>query len=275
VRRDHPDYAAIEWLHAEVIDLGDAKGRFHPTKSLKRDEAVAVFAAYDQTVEAPSDARRLPIAEALWRLAGSPAPQAAHPYRDVPTGSPAADAVAWVVDAGIVEADSSSKFGANARIDRAELARWLFRVDAVREANRAAVVADFDSGAQGWAIASWETNGGTATAIDGRLVVDAGPGGNWVSWAGGLDLSERTQLLLDVPVTSGFDTKAALQLGPDWTWCETGQSGWVDVPSTGPDAVAIDLTTLSADCRALLGDVRGVNLFLNEGHHEIDAVGVR
>ncbi len=37
----------------------------------------------------------------------------------------------------------------------------------------------------------------------------------------------------------------------------------------------IDLTTLSADCRALLGDVRGINVFLNEGHHELDAISVR
>lgn len=136
------------------------------------------------------------------------------------------------------------------------------------------VVADFDNGAQGWNVASWETNGGTVSAADGRLVVDAGSGGNWVTWSGGLNLAGRTQLLLDVPVTLGTGTKAALQLGPNWTWCET-DTEWIDGPRTGTSAVAIDLTTLSADCQSMLGDVRGLNIRLDEGHHEVDTVTVR
>lgn len=106
-------------------------------------------------------------------------------------------------------------------------------------------------------------------------MVDAGAGGNWVSWTGSLDLTGRTALLLDVPVTSGFDTKAALQLGPSWTWCETAQAGWVQDPRTGEAAVAIDLTTLDPSCAELLGDVRGINVYLNEGHHELNAIGAR
>ncbi|HWV50815.1 MAG TPA: hypothetical protein VN035_15300, partial [Microbacterium sp.] len=110
-----------------------------------------------------------------------------------------------------------------------------------------------------------------SSAADGALVVDAGAGGNWVSWTGGLDLSGRTDLLVEARATTGFDTKAALQLGPDWTWCETGQAGWVQEPGI----VAIDLTTMSAECRALLGDVQGVNVFVNEGHHELEAISAR
>lgn len=269
VPRDHADYAAILWLHDEVIDLGDRKGRFHPTKSVKDAEAQAVFAAYDPAFEAPASARRLAVTEALWRLAGAPDPTVEHVFSDVPAES--ADAVSWAVEEGIVDVDSQRKFGANGRVSRAEIARWLHRTDAYRSANEALTIADFEDGAQGWAIASWETNGGTSSAADGALVVDAGVRGNWVSWTGGLDLSGRTDLLVEARATTGFDTKAALQLGPDWTWCETGQAGWVQDPGT----VAIDLTTLSAECQELLGDVRGVNVFVNEGHHELEEIAVR
>ncbi len=226
VPRDHGDYAAIEWLHDEVIDLGDEDGEFHPATSLKDAEAEAVFAAYDATVDGPSSARRLAITEALWRLAGAPEITAVHAFKDVPAES--AEAVSWAVEEGIVDVGSQRKFGVNAKVSRAEIARWLQRVDAYRVAHQAVVVSDFEDGAQGWAIASWETNGGTAAAAGGELVVDAGAGGNWVSATLGLDLSGRTELLLDVTATTGFDTKAALQLGPDWTWCETGRSGWSD-----------------------------------------------
>ncbi|GAA5200009.1 glycosyl hydrolase [Microbacterium jejuense] len=272
VPREAADYAAIEWLHG-VYDLGDKNGRFHPTRAVSADELRAVFAAYDAAAAAPAGTSRLDLAVALWQLAGSPEPGAAHAFRDVPDAATAA--VSWAVDAGVMAAASATRFGAAPRVDRAELARSLFATDAVRVDTAPVVISDFTSGADGWNIASWETNGGTASATGGRLVVDPGAGGDWVSRSGGLDLSGRTQLLLDVSSTTGFDTKAALQLGPDWTWCETAQAGWVSGAHTGADAVVIDLTTLSADCQALLGDVRGINVYLNEGHHELDAVSVR
>lgn len=269
VPNDHPDAAAIRWLHDVVIDLGDGKGMFHPSKSLKDAEATAVFAAYDASEAAPISSRRLAITEALWRVAGSPAPTVAHTFKDVPTAS--RDAVSWAVEEGIVDGASGVKFGVNGRVDRAEIARWLQRADAYRAAHQGVLISDFETGAQGWAIASWETNGGTASAVGGALVVDPGEGGNWVSWTGGLDLSGRTELLLDVSSTTGFDTKAALQLGPDWTWCETAQAGWTSTPGIA----AIDLTTLSPECQALLGQVRGINVNLSQGHHVLEAITAR
>ena len=268
VPNDHPDAAAIRWLHDEVIDLGDA-GRFHPSRSLKDAEATAVFAAYDASVEGPLSSRRLAITEALWRVAGSPAPTVAHTFKDVPAASRAA--VSWAAEEGIVDGASGVKFGVNGRVDRAEIARWLLRADVYRTAHEGTVISDFETGEQGWAIASWETNGGTVSAADGALVVDPGEGGNWVSWTGGLDLSGRTRLLLDVSSTTGFDTKAALQLGPDWTWCETSQAGWTGTPGIA----AIDLTTLSPQCQALLGQVRGINVYLNQGHHVLEAISAQ
>ena len=62
--------------------------------------------------------------------------------------------------------------------------------------------------------------------------------------------------------TTGFDTKAALQVGSSWTWCETAQVGWIPAPT---DDVVIDLATLSAECGAQLADVKKVNLYLNAG----------
>jgi mannan endo-1,4-beta-mannosidase len=269
VPNDPGEAGAIRWLHDVVIDLGDGRGMFHPSKSLKDAEATAVFAAYDASVAAPISSRRLAITEALWRVAGSPAPTVAHTFKDVPTAS--RDAVSWAVEEGIVDGASGVKFGVNGRVDRAEIARWLQRADAFRAAHQGVLISDFETGAQGWAIASWETNGGTASAVGGALVVDPGEGGNWVSWTGGLDLSGRTELLLDVSSTTGFDTKAALQLGPDWTWCETAQAGWTSTPGIA----AIDLTTLSPECRALLGQVRGINVNLSQGHHVLEAITAR
>lgn len=278
VPRDNADYAVIQWLHDTVIDLGDKNGAFHATKSVKDAEAVQVFAAYGKgagvTAPAPTAARRLAVTEALWALAGKPVVSNGPTFKDVPAAS--APAVAWAVSAGVVESTSKVQFGVNGRISRAELARWLARADVVVRANRPTPVVDFATGAHGWAIPDWQTNGGTAAASNSRLVVDAASGGDWVSGPGGQDFSSRTKLIVDVPATTGVGMKAALQLGPDWTWCETAPTTWAGAGShTGSDAVKIDLTTLSADCRAQLGQVRGINLFVNEGHTEIGAIGVR
>lgn len=277
VARDHADYEAVAWLHDEVIDLGDANGRFHPNRAVSADEARSVLMAYlpEAEVSMPDELTRAALAELLWRIAGAPDTEAAAGFADVPDDASWAVAVAWVVEQGVMAPRSETRFGVDGPVKRIDLARILYAFDDVPRAAAPTVLFDFESGAQGWAVASWETNGGVAAGHGGHLVVDAGAGGNWVSWTGSLDLSGRTALLLDVPVTTGFDAKAALQLGPSWTWCETAQAGWVQDPRTGEDAVAIDLTTLDASCAALLGDVRGINVYLNEGHHELEAIGTR
>ncbi|MBS1905203.1 MAG: S-layer homology domain-containing protein [Actinobacteria bacterium] len=280
VPRDDADYAAIQWLHDDVIDLGDKNGSFHPAKSVKDDEAAEVLAAYDKTtgligMVAPTAARRLALTVALWQRAGSPAAANGPSFKDVPAAS--AVAVAWAVSAGVVESTSKTQFGVNGRVSRAEFARWLHRADVIVRANRPTPVVDFATGAQGWAVPDWSAgNGGAATAANGRLAVIAGSGGNWMSGPGGQDFSSRTRLVIDVPATTGVGMKAALQLGPDWTWCETAQATWAGAGAhTGGDAVVIDLTTMNPDCRALLGQVHGINLFVNEGRTEISAIGVR
>jgi len=279
VPRDDPDHAAIQWLHDSVIDLGDKNGAFHPTRAVKDDEAARVLAAYDKQaglsgLVAPTAARRLAMTTALWKRAGSPTVTNGPTFKDVPRAS--APAVAWAVAAGMVEPISTTQFGVNGSISRAELASWLQRTDVIVRANRPVPVVDFADGAHGWAVPDWQTNGGTATAENGRLVVQAGSGGDWVSGPGGQDFSGRTTLVVDVPATTGAGMKAALQLGPNWTWCETAPAARADAGAhTGAGAVTFDLATLSADCRALLGQVRGLNLFVDEGRTEISAIGVR
>ncbi|WP_456285838.1 hypothetical protein M1D46_13835 [Microbacterium sp. JZ70] len=273
VPRDHAAYVAIQWLHDEVVDLGDANGRFHPSRAASADDIETVLKAYAPDAGVTADgARRLDLAVALWRAAGEPAPAVPRAFDDVPDAHAAA--AAWAVEYGIIAAHGPDRLKASARVDRAELATAVHALDAVRDATGEEVLFAFAEGADGWAIASWQTEG-SAAAADGRLIVDAAAGGNWVSWTGSLDLAGRSALLVDVAASTGFDGKAALQLGSDWTWCETANAGWAEGERTGEDAVVIDLTTLDASCREKLGDVRGVNLHLDEGHHEIEEIRAR
>ena len=86
------------------------------------------------------------------------------------------------------------------------------------------------------------------------------------------DWTGRTELRFDVVSTTGFDTKAALQVGSSWTWCETAQVGWISAPTSD---VLVDLATLSAECGVQLADVKKVNLYFNAGTHVIDDVEIR
>lgn len=280
VFRDTPrtmaEYEAIEWLAeeglAEAVRWGDSGGRSYPTRAVKAGELAALLRAYDPegdvaTPAAPrAGATKLAVAEAFWRLYGSPATDVTTVYSDVPAAS--AEAVAWAVETEVVPASSSTSFGVGHTVKRSALAAALFRFDALPSPLQPVVIADFEAGDQGWAVPSWSN--GTATASDGILTVEAGTDGAWLSGPGGIDLTGRTELRLDVAGTSGFDTKVALQLGPDWTWCETGQAGWVQEPGE----VVVDLTTLTAECQALVGTVQGVNVFLNGGTHRLDAISV-
>jgi mannan endo-1,4-beta-mannosidase len=273
VPRDHPDHAAIEWLHDEVIDFGDRTGRFLPNRPVSHRQLGAALEAYrpgstlDFKVQS-APTTRSEAAEALWRLAGQPEPAAPPAFDDVDPAGSAADAIAWTVANGVIDPAEQSRFGAHLPVTRAELARWLYRFDALPGQEPPATLFDFNDGAQGWF-----TDGGTLEAADGRIAVDLAAGG-WASVFGGWDFTERTALLIDLPATTGADVKAALQLGPSWTWCETAVTR-AEGPQTGDEALVLDLTSLSTECRALLGEVRGINLHLDAGHHEIDAVRIR
>jgi mannan endo-1,4-beta-mannosidase len=110
----------------------------------------------------------------------------------------------------------------------------------------------FESGTEGWAPASWQTNAGSvsqsgAFATDGAasLQVDTADGG----WFGvvlapsPLDLAPRTHLKYDIQTTgTGTSVNAALQLTDGWLWCQ-GPWGWAGAGTTA--TVDLDLTNLS------------------------------
>ena len=309
VPADHPYATEILWMHARGLDDGDADGTYRPRRVVPRHEAATVLHAYagqgaTPTVRKPTFLdvprrhpayaavewlaaedvadHRLPVflpsvpldrtTTALWlyRLAGSPeVDDTGLTFRDVPAKGEVRRAVAWATQTQVVEPRSGTRFGLLQPVLRQDLARALYRFDHLPSPLDPVVLFDFADGAQGWSAAT-----GTATAADGALAVEApSADGTWVGVPGAWDLTGRTALVVDLPATTGVDTKLALQVGPSWTWCETAQAGWVNGPSASD--VVLDLTTLTPGCAAGLGDVKGVHLYLNSGSHVLDDVEVR
>jgi mannan endo-1,4-beta-mannosidase len=268
VPRSSSIFEAVEWLHDDVVDLGDRRGRFHPLLPVSRATLLEVLDAYapDHGLDVGKGlVSRIEAVRTLWALAGSPEPTETASYRDVRDADAAA--VSWAVQAGVMDPVLTRWFGSYLPLVRGELATALYAVDQIPGPVEDEVLFDFAADAQGWYVPDW-AGAATMTAAGGRLVLDVeAADGTWAAWNGSLDLTGRSALVLDVPVTDGFDTKVALQLGTDWTWCETAQAGWVDDSATGEDALAVDLTTLTEECAAMLGDVHGINVFLNTGHH--------
>ncbi|MBO3101811.1 glycosyl hydrolase [Cellulomonas fengjieae] len=244
VPKKHAAYTAVEWLaHEGLVDTGIPL--FLPKAPLDRSSA----------------------AELLWRLAGSPEPAAPEAFTDVPSWHPYGTAIAWVTETGIIVPASATRYGVLTVVTRGDFAGYLDRYDHRPSPLEPVVLSDFTDGAQGWG----PVGEGTATGSDGALTIAAAsPDGGWFGVAPAVaDWTGRTELRFDVVSTTGFDTKAALQVGSSWTWCETAQVGWI----AGPTAdVVVDLATLSAECGAQLSDVKKVNLYLNAGTHVLDDV---
>ncbi len=269
-----PDRQAIEWLGTEVLDLGDANGRFHPNRAVHTSELTDVLAAYSDQAPTRLDGRtRLDLAVALWELAGQPVAAQDWAGRDVP--SDARQAVAWAVGAQVMTPVAEDRFGSRRPVDRRTLAVSLFALDSTTPVHDELQLADFAAGSGDWTVPDWEGNGGTATRVHDLLAVHAGAGGNWLSGPGGVDLTSRRSVLLDVADSTGMAPKVALQVGPDWTWCETAPTAWVSGPHQGGDAVTIDLTTLPESCRTQLDDVRGIHVYLAQGEHDLAGIRVR
>jgi predicted extracellular nuclease len=101
VTAEHPQYQAMLWADGEGVLGANERGAFRPSTPLDRGT----------------------LAEALHAAAGSP-------EVEDPSGDPRADAIAWLqaegLDEGIVDGDD---FRPSARVDRAETAAWLYRLD--------------------------------------------------------------------------------------------------------------------------------------------------
>jgi predicted extracellular nuclease/2',3'-cyclic-nucleotide 2'-phosphodiesterase (5'-nucleotidase family) len=101
VAPEHPQYAAMLWADGEGVLSANERGAFRPSTPLDRGT----------------------LGEALHAAAGSP-------EVEDPSGDPRADAIAWLQAEGLDEGIVDGKdFRPSARVDRAETAAWLYRLD--------------------------------------------------------------------------------------------------------------------------------------------------
>lgn len=130
----------------------------------------------------------------------------------------------------------------------------------------------FETGAEGWASASWQTDAGNvsqsadyASAGSYSLKVDTqGLGGGWfgVSLPAPADLTGKTRFKYDLKTTgAGTSINAALQLGDNWDWCQ-GSWGWSNADTTS--TVEIDLNNLGCSAPDL-SKLRGIYIWVSGG----------
>jgi mannan endo-1,4-beta-mannosidase len=134
----------------------------------------------------------------------------------------------------------------------------------------AVLLASFESGTQGWAPGSWQTNAGTTsqstdfpTEGTHSLRIDAADGG-WfgVSFDPAISIAGKTHLKYDLRTTgTGTSTNAAVQTGPGFEWCQ-GTWGFTN-PGT---AATIDIDLLDLGCATpALGNVRTIYVWFSGG----------
>jgi mannan endo-1,4-beta-mannosidase len=141
------------------------------------------------------------------------------------------------------------------------------------------LVESFETGADGWAFASWQTTPGTdqqttAFHTDGNfgLEVDAVSGG-WlgIQFPTALDFTGKNHIVADVEALgAGTSANIAFQFGSSFTWCQGNTWGWVNPNSTA--TVDIDMDDL--DCgTATLDQIDTVYVFFSgPGTYYLDNV---
>ncbi|MBR1497432.1 MAG: phosphodiester glycosidase family protein [Oscillospiraceae bacterium] len=105
VPADSPRYEAIEYVYKNNIFAGTAATVFEPDTVMTRAMLVTV----------------------LWRVNGSPAPEAPAAFADVPEGEWYAEAVAWASEAGLVAGYSPEAFGPMDDLTREQIITILHR----------------------------------------------------------------------------------------------------------------------------------------------------
>lgn len=106
--------------------------------------------ASDTTFAPGMDTSRAMIATILWRLSGSPEPEAGLTYPDCKAGSWYAKAVAWGTEAGILKGYDTGDFGPNDPITREQMALMLWRY-----AGSPKTSADLDKFVDGKSVSDW------------------------------------------------------------------------------------------------------------------------
>jgi mannan endo-1,4-beta-mannosidase len=139
-------------------------------------------------------------------------------------------------------------------------------------------IATFETGVEGWAPGNWDPAAGTVSQTADfhpqgsyglRLAVTTG---HWfgVTLPAPLDLSAKSQITYELRTgDSGSSVALALQTGEGYSWC---QSSFPWVPAQTTTTITVELLTDLSCGSEVLGDVRGLLIFLGPGSYDIDHV---
>ena len=162
---------------ASAVQTGyvDIPGGAWYASAVEEISALGYMTGVDETHFAPEGTvTRATVAAVLWRMAGSPAPEAAALFSDVPAESWYAQAVAWAQQAGVAQGDGSGCFYPQQAVSRQELAVFLTRYDLARGTSLAQGALNLFSDAAD--IADWAQEGvahavgmGWLEGSDGRI----------------------------------------------------------------------------------------------------------
>lgn len=138
--------SAVEWTLKRMITQGTTDITFTPNGSCTRAHIVTF----------------------LWRAAGSPEPESAVSFADVPAGSYYAKAVAWAVENGITLGTTDVTFSPNAACTRAQSVTFLYRASEA-SASGAPTFYDVAEDAYYAAAVKWATDNGITNGIGNGL----------------------------------------------------------------------------------------------------------
>ncbi len=150
VPADHACYDAVRWAQEAGIALGAGDGLFGPNAPCTRAQVITF----------------------LWRAAGSPEPESAESFADVPAGSYCAKAIAWAAENGIALGVSSGLFHPDAVCTRAQGIAFVYRAIG-RIVHTESGFADVPAGSYFAGAVSWAAAYGVTNGIGGGLF---GPG---------------------------------------------------------------------------------------------------
>ena len=138
--------SAVEWTLKHMITQGTTDITFTPNGSCTRAHIVTF----------------------LWRAAGSPEPESAVSFADVPAGSYYAKAVAWAVENGITLGMTDVTFSPNAACTRAQSMTFLYRASEA-SASGAPTFYDVAEDAYYAAAVKWATDNGITNGTGNGL----------------------------------------------------------------------------------------------------------
>jgi mannan endo-1,4-beta-mannosidase len=139
-------------------------------------------------------------------------------------------------------------------------------------------IATFETGTDGWGPGNWMPDAGVVSQTPDfhpqgtfglHLDVTAG---HWFGlvYNEPLNLSTKSQILYDLHTgASGTSVSLAVQVGPSFTWCQTG---FPFIQPNTTTTITVDVFVDLTSCQPQLNDVRALYIFFNPGSYDIDNV---